>query len=360
MTGRERFLHTLQGKIPDRVPMFDFISSKNLIKHFTGSYPTGYLATDIMQVTVGMGFDAAVIPYGGFANADVKTDLNIRGYNLLENQYIDEWGVVFEQTPASWPGDAPVIHPIKDREDFKKYFKVPDPNGDFRLEEIRIAQGLNKEYDRAIIGIINGPFTISLMEMGLENISLALYDDEALLGDMMDEVNKFLIPAAKNMIRAGVDAVLIAEDLAHAGGTFFRPEMMKKVLFPRLKDTVKAITEEDSYAILHTCGNVTEIFEAIVNLGVHAVNPVQASAGMDIISIKEKYGDKITLIGNLDSSTLLPYGSKEEIEAEVSKLMRYVAKGGRYIFCSDSDLRDDIPLTNMFAMFEAAKKIANY
>ncbi len=360
MKRKERFVLTLQGEIPDRVPIFDFLSSKKLVEHFTGTLPDSYNVQDIMAVTKGMDFDAAVIPFGGFANEDVKTDDNPRGYDLKDNRYIDEWGVVFENNDASWPGDAPVIHPVADREDFEKYFKVPDPWGDFRLDDLNKAIALNSAYDCALVGVINGPFTIALMQMGLENMSYALYEDETLIPDIMNAANSFLTVATKRMINAGADAVILAEDLAHSGGSFFHPQVMKKLVFPELQKTVNSILDAGSIALLHTCGDVTEIFEDIVALGVHGVNPIQASAGMDIELIKRLYGDRVTLMGNLDSSNLLPYGTCEQIRNEVKRLMTSVAKNGRYIFCSDSDIRDDMPLENVFAMFEEAKLHSQY
>lgn len=58
----------------------------------------------------------------------------------------------------------------------------------------------------------------------------------------------------------------------------------------------------------------------------HSIEPV---ANMDIYEIKKEFGKKITILGNLDCSHLMSSGTKQEIEAEIKKLIKNIAPGGR-------------------------------
>ncbi len=355
MTRKERFINALRGEQVDKIPIFDFLDSKKLVKHFTKNEPSEYLASDIMAVTKALNLDGAFIPFGGFAGYELK-EVGYLNTMLKENQYTDEWGVVYESTGSSWPADAPVFHPIANRDDYNKRFVLPNALTKERLDGILEAIELNKGYDCAIIGGINGPFTIILMLMGLENMSYILEDDPQLLHEMMSKSLDFLIPASDAMINARVDAIFIADDLGYSLGPFFSPKVMQEFYFPYLKKLCDYIISKNSYICFHSCGNITKVFEDIVLAGVHGVNPIQISAGMDINYIKKAYGDKVTLIGNLDSTRILPYGTQEEVRNEVKLLMDKFADGKRYIFASDSDVRDDHPIENIIAMFDEAHK----
>ena len=81
---------------------------------------------------------------------------------------------------------------------------------------------------------------------------------------------------------------------------------------------------------------------------------------MDIREIKEKFGHKICIVGNVDSSVTLPYGSPEDVDREVRECIRVAGPGGGYILASDHSLHDGIPVGNIKAMFDAGRKWGSY
>ena len=81
---------------------------------------------------------------------------------------------------------------------------------------------------------------------------------------------------------------------------------------------------------------------------------------MDLGELKEKYGDKIILIGNVDCAETLVYGGKEEIENEVKECIKKAAKGGGYILTSSNSIHYNIPAQNFIYMVEATKKYGKY
>ena len=67
--------------------------------------------------------------------------------------------------------------------------------------------------------------------------------------------------------------------------------------------------------------------------------------------MKEQYGHRFCLIGNIDSSRTLPYGTPADVAAEVREAIDIAAPGGGYILASDHSLHDGIPVENILAMF---------
>jgi uroporphyrinogen decarboxylase len=77
---------------------------------------------------------------------------------------------------------------------------------------------------------------------------------------------------------------------------------------------------------------------------------------MDLRAIKEQYGHRFCIIGNIDSSKTLPYGSIEDVAAEVKEAIDIAAPGGGYILASDHSLHDGIPIENILEMFRVGKE----
>jgi len=358
-TRRQLFIDTLEGKATDRIPVFDFLSSKKLFEHITGVTPTDYLAGDIMKATIALDLDAAFIPYGGFAGYSLELPENLKNKTLNDNQYMDEWGTVYQSSGMSWPADAPVGFPVATRNDIDKIL-VPDAYAPGRLDGVLEAIRMNEEHQAAILGGVNGPFTSAMMLMGLTNMSYSVADDPELIPDVMRRVNEFLIPAAEIMIRAGVDGVFIADDLGYRNSCFFNPDYMREHILPEIERLARHIKKLGSYALLHSCGNVTALFDDLVDMGLDAVHPIQQTAGMDLLEIKQKYGDRVCLIGNVDSTNVLPNGSVDDVRKATLECLKIGGKGGRFILASDSDLRDDMPLENMLCMIETGLKYGDY
>ncbi|MBD3353660.1 MAG: hypothetical protein GF364_19405, partial [Candidatus Lokiarchaeota archaeon] len=94
--------------------------------------------------------------------------------------------------------------------------------------------------------------------------------------------------------------------------------------------------------------------------GFHGVESLEPMAGMNLKHLKEKYGDKLCLIGNIDVSQLLPYGSREDVIKAVKKCIKDAAEGGGYILSPCTDLTDSCKLENVETMIAATKKYGKY
>src|SRR5680860_811667 len=79
---------------------------------------------------------------------------------------------------------------------------------------------------------------------------------------------------------------------------------------------------------------------------IDGLNPLEPLAGMDIGKIKRRVGEKVVLIGNIDCSHLLPFGTTEEVRKEVKKTIEVAASGSGFILASSSELHNEIPLEN--------------
>ena len=346
MKRRERFLAALGRQVPDRVPMFDFLFQQPMFEELIGHRPEGYNGEDAIRCALALDHDGVWLPFGGFSG--------YRPEFLAENVYRDEWGTTYQKTASSWPIDAPIEYPIRTRADLKEY-RPPDPTLPGRVAEIETARHMEND-DIALLGGVQGPLTTLWLLMGYEAISYALYEDPALITELCRMSNEFFKEAARRSVEAGCVGVWVSEDLGDSSRGFFRLEHYREYLLPPFVEIVDYVADLDVPVMLHSCGRITEYLEDLARTRIAAIHPLQRTAGMDLGAIKEEYGDRFCLIGNIDSSRTLPYGTIEEVETEVRQAIDMAAPGGGFVLASDHSLHDGIPVENIKAMFRAGAK----
>jgi uroporphyrinogen decarboxylase len=98
--------------------------------------------------------------------------------------------------------------------------------------------------------------------------------------------------------------------------------------------------------------------EDLIGLGIAGLHPLEKGA-MDIRAVKQAYGDRICLLGNVDLN-LLGLGTPEEVDREVRELIRDVGPGGGYIITSGNSLAGYLKPTNVVALSDAVRKYGRY
>jgi uroporphyrinogen decarboxylase len=353
MRGKQRFLTALKGGTPDRVPIFDFLDSNLFIEKVIGRRPEAYNARDVMEATLACGLEGAFIGYGGFGGYDSTAEVA-----LDENRYRDEWGTVWEKTDYSWPSDAPVDYPIKDWSDLKAY-RLPDPELPERMTEIKLAQEMAGD-EVAVIGGVQGPLTTAILISGLTNVFTKILDDPAFVTEIFKLSNEYFKVAVRKMIEARVDVICVPEDLGFVTGPFFSVDHFRRLLLPFLADLFSEAIAAGVPTFLHCDGNINRYLDDLVSIGFDGLHPIQKTAGMSMKTVREKYGSKLCLIGNVDSSHTLVYGTDEQIVVETLETILEGGLEGALILASDSDIRNEMPYEKVDLMFKTALRYGRY
>jgi len=341
MTRRERILTAIAGRQPDRVPMFDFLFQKPMYEALIGRQPDGYNGRDAVACAVALGHDGVWLPFGGFSGFQPRY--------LEKNVYVDEWGTTYETSDSSWPIDAPIDYPIKSRADLAGY-RSPDPTLPGRDEQIVEAGRVNPD-DLALFGGVAGPLTTTWLLMGYENLALALYDDPELLVECFKISNEYNKEAARLSVAAGCHGMWLSEDLGDSNAGFMKTEHFRQWLLPYIAELAEFITNLGVPVLLHSCGCITQYLDDLAQTKIASIHPLQRTAKMDLRAIKQQYGKRFCLIGNIDSSRTLPFGTPDEVAAEVRAAIDAAAPGGGYVLASDHSLHDGIPIANIRTMF---------
>lgn len=248
--------------------------------------------------------------------------------------------------------------PVKNRGDWRAYKERLRPGAPGRYPVWW------DDYKRCVrerdypLGIAAGSFYGWIRNwMGVEQLSYALYDDPGLVREICEDVAEFVIGTIHRALdEIEFDFALIWEDMAMKTGPLVSPRHFREIMMPCYRRVTELLRSHGVEIILvDSDGNVDDLIPLWLEVGVNGIYPLEVAAGEDAVSLRQRYGRDLILIGNLDKRALAR--SKEEIEREVlSKVPWLVMQGGYFPF-PDHSIPPDISYGNYMYFLELLKGV---
>lgn len=195
---------------------------------------------------------------------------------------------------------------------------------------------------------------------GTEEALLNLLAEKEKTRTMFHRLAEWGAKAAENAIRAGADILEVSDDWGQQNTLMFSPELWWEMIYPTEKVIIEVARDHDVPVLLHSDGDVTRVLDGVKKLGVNGLHPVQESAGMSFARTREILGDRVCIMGGLDTVTALPAMSPEEIRAEVKRVFGLLKETGPFIFSGSHMFQDDAPLEVIEAAYETAYELASF
>jgi len=173
--------------------------------------------------------------------------------------------------------------------------------------------------------------------------------------DLLERTAYYQRVCAVELAKAGVDIVMLGDDVAHQQGLLMSREMWRTYLKPRLKTTIDAVraVRADTPVFYHSDGDVTALIPELIEVGVDILNPVQPDC-MDPAEVKRRYGRDLSFWGTVSVQHTMPFGTPDDVRAEVRARLETVGRDGGLILCPAHVLEPEVPWENIVAFFEAA------
>lgn len=336
MTKKERMLAALRRQPVDRIPRGELGIEGGFIAAFTADVkvPMSALQKEI-YVREQLGFD--YINIHEFPRKLLRYSSD--GYPIYESPY----GDVFKETPYSFQMLKPAVEDIEDAEDYA--------TADLAGATTHLLDFYRENSDLFIMCQVNGPVSGTDWALGMEDYMCYCMTDTELVAQMADKITAYEVGRAKKFLDHGAEAILIADDIAFNSGLLLPPRIMEQVAYPFYKRMIREIKAyKDVPVVMHTDGYIYDALDKIVECGFDGLQSIQPSAGMDIAKVKELVGDKLCLIGNVDLNYLLPFGTPEEVSAEVKKLADIAGPEG-FVLSTCNIITDAVPVENAKAMY---------
>lgn len=193
---------------------------------------------------------------------------------------------------------------------------------------------------------------------GMTELMMDFYDNPEFVKELLRSIADHNIAQIERALRHDIDAVYFGDDWGAQQGLLTGPEMWYQFIYPELKRMYKVVKDAGKRVFIHSCGDVDELFDDLIAIGLDCFNPFQPEV-MDTETLMRTYKGRLSFFGGLSTQRTLPYGTPEEVRMESRKLLE-LGSGGNYIFSPSHAVESDVPLENILAFIDEAKSQEGY
>lgn len=323
MNSRERMLCALSGGTPDRVPFGEVDVDPGVARRMAG------VERPVSELEITRMLNRDVLPLPSFPPVFADEERGANGQIFYTRPWIQS---ELDLAGIDWPD--PLDEPFRQA----------------AMETVRDSAG---QY--ATVACIRLGISSTYLSLGFEKFCFALFENPGFVQELLRKMTEWSSRRIAYLQEIGFDVMWAFDDIAYKSGLLVSPAMLREFILPIVRPTVERIKVP---WVLHSDGNVMEVLDDLIGLGIRALHPLEPGP-MDIRAVKRRYGDRISLIGNVNVDTL-SRGTTEEVERQVIELIRDVAPGGGYILTSANSIPPFANPENVLAMARAVQKYGKY
>ena len=249
------------------------------------------------------------------------------------------------------------FHDAEDMEDL--VFDWPDPAAYIDAAECRRRVEMAPE-GKTVLGILwSAHFQDTCAALGMETALMNMIAAPELYEAVNKKVLEFYLKANRIFYEATkgkLHAVLIGNDMGSQRGLMISPELVRRFVIPGCRRLAEQAHSYGLKVIYHSCGAISDIIPDLIDAGVDIIHPIQAlAAGMEPEGLKEKFGDRVSFCGGVDTQELLVHGTPEDVRKKVEELKRLFPTG-LILSPSHEAILPDVPPENIGALFDAVRR----
>jgi len=352
MTSRERILKVLRHEEPDRVPIHDSPWAATVQRWHEEGLPEGVSPAE----------------YFGYEIVSISCDLTPRfPVETLEEteEYIVQrtaTGAInrnfrdFSTTPEL------VDRPIKSKEDWppiRDRLYPDESRGDWDALRRRVDEA-HREGKFVVFSAACG-YDALQSYMRSDQLLMAMATDPDWVRDMVMTLASLNVEMARMALEKGVDfdGFWSFNDMGYRNGLLFSPDTYRRTHKEADAMIYGFAHEHGKPAILHSCGNVSELIPDLLEVGLDCLQPLEVKAGMDLIGLKEQYGDRLALMGGIDVRAMA-HPDPARIEQEIAAKVEAAKPGGGYIYHSDHSVPKNVSFQRYQRVIELVHKYGRY
>lgn len=357
---------------PDRVPTFVQHLEPPFIKKYDEEIELksdhGLKGGFDLMVATELGLDskwnhgAGVSPRSYKDMPEVPADLLKEATRGLENYSIGSDGSLHAKNSAGegWYQDGLLYTPelLKSWISFIKTFVPSGENYLKYLEEDVWKAGLKN--DIVFIPTAGGPVYTTWSSIGLKHFAYVTRKHLPLVKQLINAWKEKTIEIHTLLFEHGMDIVFTCDDHAFKGHQIFRPELWDELVLPVYTEIAANAHKHGARYCVHTDGNLHDEIAGLVKAKVDGVDPLEYEAGNRLKPLKEQFGTKICLIGNVPSSEVLSFGSVDDTIRITKQQILEAGEGGSFISAPGSDVLGTVKPKNLQAWIATVKKFGKY
>lgn len=365
MNSKERVTTALKRTgLPDRVPL-QFDLSRQLLDDLGQKYgiPVHYTQAYYEDVTYRLSGNELRLAMGSdCVTVGASLPRNYEHPRDEQGHVINEFGMTLQQGSLYMELIGYPLAHVNRPEDVEAY-RFPDPLADGRYDDA--AMYIEKYQDDYFIW---GDVEVTLFALmrnlvGMEKLLVDMAKKKPYIYTLRNRCQEFSLGVARKLVSLGVHGILAGDDYGAQNNMLISPRMWRnyfKEPHREMYSELKSLNPD--LIVAHHCdGAVAPILGEWIDIGLEVFNPVQPNVpGHEPKDLKEKFGDSLSFWGAIDQQFLLPFGTPEEIEAEVKRRIEILGEGGGYMVAPAHIIQADTSVENVEAFINAVKKHGVY
>ena len=258
----------------------------------------------------------------------------------------DHLGRTAKLCKASATLPLPMDFPVKTMEDwqaFKPYYLDHEGRVDARaMHEALAAQRAGAMVRAEIPG---GWDTLREL-MGEEQACMAFYLQPDLVRDILHTIQETSVRVLQRVQEVlTIDQLFVHEDMAGKSGPLVGPDHVNEFIAPYYRACWETVSSRGTRLFNQDSdGNMMPVLEAFLDCGVNVMHPFEPAAGMDMVAVREEYGNRLAILGGIDKHVLRR--SKGEIDRELQYKMQPLMQTSGTVFGLDHRIPNGTPLGN--------------
>jgi uroporphyrinogen-III decarboxylase len=258
--------------------------------------------------------------------------------------YRNEEGIKHKMIKVTATLGLPLEWPVKSREDWEKLKPY------YQYHESRIPAGLKERVEEkraqgyVIVAGIPGAYDTIRTLLGDEEAIMGPYTNPELIRDILDTIGEtcYRVFSEADVV---IDYLSVHEDMAGKSGPLWGPAQMEEFTVPYYRKSWDLLKNRGCRLFqVDSDGDCNAILQNFINAGINLFHPCEPESNMDIVQIREKFGNQLALEGGLNKYALL--GTKEDIDKELETKVPYMIKSGGCVLALDHRIPNGVPLEN--------------
>ncbi|GIV14691.1 MAG: hypothetical protein KatS3mg022_0126 [Armatimonadota bacterium] len=345
MTPRERVLRAVRREVPDKVPKemgFTPAAYDRFVKETGHTDPAEYFSMEIRYV--------------GFRPPRELPDFSKYLQKLPPGSRISsEYGTA--HIPGTFYHFTRYVFPLEHATTIRELEEYPWPDftPPYRHEhlEAEVQAWHSKGY--FVTGFAGHIFETAWQIIGFERIFRDFIENPEFVEWVLEKITQDNCFKARRLAEAGVDMVQFGDDVGMQDRLMMRPEVWRRFLKPRLaREIAAARAVRPNIPIwYHSDGNIADIIEDLIEVGVTVLNPVQPEC-LNMDWVKREFGDRLAFWGTIGTQTVMPFGKPEDVKQAVKEMIDRFAPG--LVIAPTHVIEPDVPWENILAFFEAVEE----
>ncbi|MDR2110320.1 MAG: hypothetical protein LBP32_03340 [Spirochaetaceae bacterium] len=270
-----------------------------------------------------------------------------------DGSYTDLFGVTWGG--AGQGGDLGVpLSFLLPEPDLRAYpFPTPDA-GRIRMQCRRMAEEHPHRF--RVYEISHTIFERAWMLRGMENLLTDFISDPPFVEELFEKLTDYSLEIIGIAADAGgADCIMFGDDWGSQGGLIMGPDLWRRFIKPCIRRLLDKAKDCGFYTCLHSCGDISPLFEELIDLGLDIYNTFQPEI-YKAEGFAKDYGAHLCIYGGISSQSTLPHGSPQDVREAVKGLFGAFAGHGGLIAAPAHQITPDVPLENILAFLDVVQR----